>query len=386
MKVFSGQPSEWNTLVSALPNSHLLQSWEWGGVKAKYGWKPVPFIWETPQADNSGSRLIVAAAIILKRIIPLKGFSARLCVLYIPRGPVMDWMDQELRQKVLNDLQLYARDQRAIFIKMDPDLVLGTGIPGTDDQRDNDISLVIKDELESRKWLFSNDQIQFRNTAMIDLSASEDEIKANLKQKTRYNINLASRKGVIVRTGTLEDLPLLFNMYAETSIRDGFVIRDEGYYQTVWNTFMSSPNSDNMPFAVPLIAEVAGEPVAAVFVFGFASRAYYLYGMSRDIHREKMPNYLLQWEAIKLAREVGCLQYDLWGAPDEFNDKDPLWGVFRFKVGLGGLVIRTLGAWDYPANPFYYQVYTQTLPKILNLMRLRGKSKTKSSLENQLTT
>jgi lipid II:glycine glycyltransferase (peptidoglycan interpeptide bridge formation enzyme) len=171
-------------------------------------------------------------------------------------------------------------------------------------------------------------------------------------------------------------------MYAETSIRDGFVIREEGYYQEVWKTFMSSPSSEESPIANPLIAEVDGEAVAAVFIFKFAARAYYLYGMSKDIHREKMPNYLLQWEAIKLARRGGCLQYDLWGAPDEFHDNDPLWGVFRFKEGLGCSVIRTVGAWDFPANPFWYQVYSQILPKVLNLMRLRGKSQTKRSYEN----
>jgi peptidoglycan pentaglycine glycine transferase (the first glycine) len=117
-----------------------------------------------------------------------------------------------------------------------------------------------------------------------------------------------------------------------------------------------------------------------VFIFTFASRAYYLYGMSRDIHRDKMPNYLLQWEAIKYARNNGCKGYDLWGAPDEFNEKDALWGVFRFKEGLGGSVIRTLGAWDFPVNPLLYKIYTQTLPKILNIMRLRGRSSTRRTL------
>ena len=86
--------------------------------------------------------------------------------------------------------------------------------------------------------MFSSDQIQFRNTVMIDLSPSEDEMLARMKQKTRYNVRLADKKGVTVRTGTLEDLPMLYKMYAETSVRDGFVIRDEGYYQTVWQTFM----------------------------------------------------------------------------------------------------------------------------------------------------
>jgi lipid II:glycine glycyltransferase (peptidoglycan interpeptide bridge formation enzyme) len=91
---------------------------------------------------------------------------------------------------------------------------------------------------------------------------------------------------------------------------------------------------------------------------------------------------LLQWEAIKYAQANGCTQYDLWGAPDEFNEKDPLWGVFRFKDGLGGNVVRTLGARDYPASPLYYQMYTKTMPMILNMMRLRGFSKTKRTLDN----
>ena len=136
-------------------------------------------------------------------------------------------------------------------------------------------------------------------------------------------------------------------MYAETSVRDGFVIRDEGYYRTVWEIFMPKPISSQSPisnsFREPLIAEVDGEPVAAIFVFYFAGRAYYVYGMSRNAHREKMPTYLLQWEAMKRAKAKGCSVYDLWGAPDVFDESDSMWGVYRFKEGLGGKVVRTLG-------------------------------------------
>ena len=169
---------------------------------------------------------------------------------------------------------------------------------------------------------------------------------------------------------------MLYKMYAETSVRDGFVIRDEGYYKTVWNIFMSS----NEPTCVPLIAEMDGEPVAAIFVFYFAGRAYYVYGMSRDVHREKMPSYLLQWEAMKLARAKGCTSYDLWGAPDVFNESDSMWGVYRFKEGLGGKVVRTLGAWDYAPNRLWYNLYSEIIPRVLNVMRSRGKAKTKQSL------
>jgi lipid II:glycine glycyltransferase (peptidoglycan interpeptide bridge formation enzyme) len=169
---------------------------------------------------------------------------------------------------------------------------------------------------------------------------------------------------------------MLYKMYAETSVRDGFVIRDESYYQTVWGTFMESDS----PGCEPLIAEVDWEPVAAIFVFYFAKRAYYLYGMSREVHREKMPNYVLQWEAMRRAKAAGCNAYDLWGAPDKFDESDSMWGVFRFKQGLGGDVVRTLGAWDYTPRPFWYKMYSEVIPRVLDFMRSRGRSRTKQEI------
>jgi lipid II:glycine glycyltransferase (peptidoglycan interpeptide bridge formation enzyme) len=130
-----------------------------------------------------------------------------------------------------------------------------------------------------------------------------------------------------------------------------------------------------------LIAEVEGKPVAAIFVFYFAGCAYYLYGMSREAHREKMPNYLLQWEGMRRAKAAGCSLYDLWGAPDEFNENDPMWGVFRFKEGLGGQVVRTLGAWDYTPKPLWYKMYSEVIPRVLDVMRSRGKARTQQKLD-----
>jgi lipid II:glycine glycyltransferase (peptidoglycan interpeptide bridge formation enzyme) len=232
---------------------------------------------------------------------------------------------------------------------MDPDVVLGTGIPSGEHDLHDPQGQAIVSELKRRGWGYSSDQIQFKNTVLIDLNATEEELLARMKQKTRYNIRLAEKKGVVVRVGTQKDFSLLYKMYAETSVRDGFVIRAEGYYQTVWTLFLAS----NDPSCEPLIAEVEGEPVAAIFVFYFSGRAYYVYGMSRSAHREKMPTYLLQWEAMKRAQAKGCQVYDLWGAPDVFDESDSMWGVYRFKEGLGGQVVRTLGAWDFAPNPLW---------------------------------
>ena len=389
MQPFQGNAADWNTLIAGLPGPHLLQTWEWSQVKARYGWEPIPFVWYGQPSTVNGQPK--AAAMVLKRRIPVRGFGARLNILYIPKGPLMDWSDEPLRERVLDDLQSFAKRQGAIFLKIDPDVVLGTGIPERSptsyhprkepdvgmDERQNSSGQAVMSALKRRGWMFSSDQIQFRNTVLIDLSPSEDELLARMKQKTRYNIRLAGKKGVTVRVGNKDDLPILYKMYAETSVRDGFVIRDEGYYQTVWQTFMESTS----PRCEPLIAEVGGEPVAAIFVFYFAGRAYYIYGMSREAHREKMPNYLLQWEAMRRAKAAGCSVYDLWGAPDEFNESDSMWGVFRFKEGLGGQVVRTLGAWDFTPKPLWYKMYSEIIPRVLDVMRSRGKSRTRQVLE-----
>jgi lipid II:glycine glycyltransferase (peptidoglycan interpeptide bridge formation enzyme) len=392
----------WNLIISKLPDPHFLQTHEWAQVKSKYGWTPLYGVW-----TDDGKFLVfkdtdnwsldtdhsMAACLILKRQILNNGFAARLSILYAPKGPLLDWANASLRNRVLDDLQSFAKKQGAIFLKMDPDIVLGRGVPeGEEDAVDNGGQAVMS-ELERRGWRSSSDQIQFKNTVLIDLKRSDEEIVARMKQKTRYNIRLAEKKGVVVRIGTQKDLEMLYGMYAETSVRDGFVIRDADYYETVWNIFMANAPSSisnlqslslnyglSVPFAEPLIAEVNQEPVAAIFVFYFAERAYYVYGMSHSTHREKMPAYLLQWEALKRAKAKGCRAYDLWGAPDVFDENDSMWGVYRFKEGFGGQVIRTLGAWDFAPNPVWYKMYSELIPRLLDVMRSRGKARTKQQL------
>jgi peptidoglycan pentaglycine glycine transferase (the first glycine) len=360
--------SDWNAMIAALPGAHVLQTKEWAAIKEPLGWNALPQVWR----DDSGQ--VKAAAMVLQRTISFKGIFPHWRVLYIPRGPLLDWEDEHWRPRVLNDLQALAKSQRAIFIKIDPDLIAGLGIPGDQNACEEPVGKSAVADLKKRGWLFSDDQIQFRNTVCIDLSQSEESWLARMKQKARYNLRLAQKKGVKVRPATADELHLLYRMYAETSVRDGFVIRPEEYYQSIWRRFIGQ----NM--AEPLIAEVDGEPVGGLIWFCFAGKAWYLYGMSREIHRDKMPNYLLQWEAMKRAKSAGCLRYDLWGAPDNFNDQDPLWGVYRFKEGLGGQVVRLIGAWDYPSQPILYRLYTRILPPLLDVMRRRGKAQTRQEI------
>jgi peptidoglycan pentaglycine glycine transferase (the first glycine) len=360
----------WNEVIAALPNAHILQTWQWGAVKERYGWQPIYEVWR----DQKGQ--VEAAAMVLTRAVSAGGINFPLRVMYVPRGPLLkDWHDPKLREKVLTGLRLLAEQHRAIFIKIDPEVKLGHGVPREGGDINYPQTEGVTTYLSQNRWVYSQEQVQYKNTVTIDLEASEEEMLARMKQKTRYNIRLAGRRGVKVRVGDLDDLDLLYRMYAETSLRDGFGIRHEEYYHTVWKTFMEIGTAE------ALVAEIEGEPIAALIIFRFAGRAWYLYGMSRAAHREKMPNYLLQWQAMLRAKEAGCVSYDLWGAPDEFVESDSMWGVYRFKVGLGGEVVRFIGAWDLPLSNFQYRTYTQIIPQLLSQMRRRGEKQTQGSIQ-----
>lgn len=359
---------DWDEIISGMPNPHLLQTWEWGEVKERFGWQAFHKVWR--EAEK-----VVAAALVLERNVSMGGV-VRVRMHYTPKGPLLiDWEDAALRNRVLDELIDFARNRGAFLLKIDPDVSVGTGEPGAEDAKEGLVGEILIAELEQAGWHFSNEQVQFRNTVLIDLTEEEDDLLMAMKSKTRYNVRLAGRRGVTVRRGGEQDLEILFEMYAETAVRDGFAIRSREYYLDVWQTFLDAR------MLYPLVAEVDDEPVSGLMLFAFGEVSWYLYGMSRDVHRNLMPTYLLQWEAIKLSKQLGCRVYDLWGAPDVFDESDSMWGVYRFKNGLGGRVVRTIGAWDLPLRPAVFRLYTQVWPRIMGILRALGRAKTQKSMD-----
>ena len=325
----------WDTALGTLDGGHLLQSWQWGELKSQYGWTPLRILW------NDDSQTPIAAAQLLFRTT-----TRNLTIAYCPRGPILNWEDPGLHCQVLSDLADHASQHGSIFVKMDPEIPLDDG----PDLLDQDKTNLLRKSWLQLGWRESQEQIQFRNTFILNLEADEETLLANMKQKTRYNVRLSARRGVVIRQGGLEDLDRLYQMYAES-------------------------------VAQPLIAEVEGEPVAAIILYRFGKTAYYLYGMSRALHRDKMPNHLLQWEAIRWAKEAGCLVYDFWGAPDRVDPGDPMYGVYRFKEGFGAQFVQTVGAWDFPIKSFQYRLYKYLMPRLLSVMRLFGRARTRAQVD-----
>lgn len=342
----------WNGTLALLPTAHVLQTWEWGEFKAATtGWKPQRL------AFMHRNQAVAMAQILTRQEGPFR-------VMYVPKGPALDWTDAALRRAVLNEIRRFAADRSAIFVKIDPDVVLDSGEPGTEYDQPNPLGHTIRAEWEDAGWLFSPEQVQFRNSVIVDLRQSTDDLLAAMKSKTRYNIRLSSRRDVDIRFGTADDMDRLYDLYATTALRDGFVIRPLSYYRLAWESFMKAG------LAQPILAEWKGTALAHVIIFGFGKRAWYFYGASSNLERNRMPTYALQWAAIKWARAQGMQLYDFWGAPDDFADEDdPLAGVYRFKDGFGGTVVRRIGAWDFPVRPTLYTGYIRAMPILLGAMR-----------------
>jgi peptidoglycan pentaglycine glycine transferase (the first glycine) len=313
--------ADWNKFLSAHPNTHLLQTGEWGELKSAFGWEPVRVV--------SGE----VGVQILFRKLPL-GFT----IGYIPKTLISN---QFVSDQFLGEIDGICRQHQAIFLKLEPDL--------WDDQKLETWNVILR---------ISPHNIQPPRTLIVDIKKNEEEILSRMKQKTRYNIRLAEKKGVTVRAW--DNIESFHKMILLTGDRDGFGVHSREYYQRAYDLLHPKQMGEL------LLAEYEGNPLAALFAARNGNRAYYLYGASNDEERNRMPAYLLQWEAMKWAKARGCETYDLWGVPDEdeatleanFEKRHgSLWGVYRFKRGFGGEIKRAVQAMDRVYNPLLYWAY-----------------------------
>lgn len=346
-------PRQWRATLASLPGPHVLQSWEWGEVKAQTGW-----VAERVALPGAGGEPEAAFQFLWRQ--PSVRLPLRMG--YVPKGPVVDWTDPDRVERVLARIEAYARAHNCIFVKIDPDV-----------REDEPAGRALVHALFRRGWRFSPEQIQFKNTAYSDLTPDEDALLKGMKSKWRYNIRLAGRRGITVRAGGPDDLPAFYDLYAETGARDGFLIRPFSYYRATWAAFLAAEADERNPAGgALLLAEHPDEaaPVAGLFLMRYGERSWYFYGASSERRRRDMPNYLLQWEAMRWSKARGCTVYDWWGAPTDLADEDDgMQGVWRFKQGFGAQFQPHVGAWDYAVSPLMYAAFMRTLPAVRDLMR-----------------
>ncbi len=287
----------------------VLQRWAWGAFKERHGWRVV---------RDAGDGFVVQ--MLLKR-------KFGVTIGYVPRGPALDWSDTASVSACLRALTNLCKREGIALALIEPDAML----PADFNLPRYDLSP-------------SNLSVQPLRTIIVRCDRDDDALLAAMKQKTRYNVRLAAKRGVTVRQGSVDDLPAFWALLQTTATRDAFGVHTLDYYTDLLRFF---PPPDH---GALLCAEYGGEIVAAAILLRGGPHAIYLAGASSDTHREHMPTYALQYAALQWARDAGCTHYDLWGIPptdappdavqgEQQNVRDGLWGVYRFKQGFGGDVV-----------------------------------------------
>ena len=308
------------------PATHPLQSWEWGEFRKSQGVKVVRF----------------SAYQISFHRLPFLNFT----VGYLPKSPFPD-------KKDLEKLKEIGKEQKAIFIKLEPNV----------EKKLSPNTYYLSPGLKIGKPLFT------KYTSVIDLTPSEEEIFNSFKSKTRYNIRLAEKHGVKVQEDNSEKafekyLDLLF----ETAGRQGFYAHNKKYHRDQWK--IMQPAGISHLFT----ATYRGKILSAFLLFTFNSVLYYPYGASTREHKELMAPTLLMWEAVKFGKSRGCTKFDLWGDTEPNPPPNhPYYGFHRFKEGFSPKLVEFVGTYDLIINPTLYKIY-QIADKIRwKILRLKTK-------------
>jgi len=314
----------------------FLQSALWGHFKFRFGWLARAFLidWE-----GFAQRPL---------LVLCRSLAPGLSCAYIPWGPELPpGFPASDRQAALKELARTLKGflpRNTVFIRCDPPWFV-------DDSRDAQSAYAAP----APPFIRASADIQPPDTVLIDLSVSEEEIRAAMKPKWRYNIGLAEKRGVLVAEAGAQGLDVFYSLLEETARRDGIAIHSSAYYRTLFELCEIGDSRTQLRL---YLARHESDALAAIAVLIRGTQATYLYGASSNIKRNLMAPYALQWQAMRDAKSRGCLIYDLFGIPPSDTADHPMAGLYRFKTGFGGTIIHRPGSWDYPCMPLMYRLFS----------------------------
>lgn len=322
---------EWEILAKNHAAGGFHQSFNWAKFQQTQGWESYKIGLFDAKTDK-----LVGGAITLEF-----SFSNGTSFLYIPEGPIINYENEEelfwqwkALEMAIHSIIKISKKEKTTHVRIEPRI---TNCPA---------------------WFLSKFQkapinLQPKYTQVVSLAESEDKILAQMKQKCRYNINLASKKGVEIREiekiGSKE-LDEFFKLYDQTRKRNDFDGKGKKFFEEYIKTCKG--------FSKMFLATVGDEILAAMIIVYFGDRATYLYGASSDKNKELMAPYALHWQIMKDAKARGFKEYDLWGIHHSVEDEDHPWhGITRFKKQFGGKQIDLVGAYDYVIQKGLYEEF-----------------------------
>jgi len=300
--------------------SHPCQSWEWGEFRKKMGL-------EIFRIGVFKKEKLVSGYQFTLHSLPFSNYT----IGYLPRGPLPN-------QAMIKALTKIGQEKKTIFFRIEPNVKFES---------------VKVSKFKSLNLRPSQRPFFYQYTFLIDLTKSEKELLALIKQKTRYNLRLAQKHGVKVsEDNSTASFETYLKLLQETAKRQGFFAHTKEYHRQMWKSLKP------VGIARLLKAEYQGKILAAWILFKFHNVLYYPYGASSSEHRQLMTSNLMMWEAIKLGKKLDCQAFDLWGCLGPKPDpKHPWYGFHRFKQGYGGCMIQLADSFDLILQPCLYKIY-----------------------------
>jgi lipid II:glycine glycyltransferase (peptidoglycan interpeptide bridge formation enzyme) len=306
------------------------------------GWRPIRLVLERD------GKVVGLGQFLAYNTAPVPGV-----LLYCTKGPWLPWDDEEAVRTFFEGVRAVAGREGAHTVKIEPEVL----------EQHEDVKALLGG-IGFRKARYDLNQ---KTTLVVDLSLPEEELLARMRSKTRYNVRLAARKGVEVVEPDFEEAWETFYewMKATSARKEDYVLRRPRDYLRGVMEAMHEAGQGHL-----FLAKHEGTPLAGMYVFTFGDKYWYMYGASSDEKRNLKPNYLLQWEVMRWARERGLTHYDMVGVPkaEDLDESSSLWGVYKFKEGFGGEIVDSLGCFDLPVRrgraaawyefePVYYRLY-----------------------------
>jgi len=335
-EITARERGDYTRCVLAHPSGNILQSWEWGDLRARQNWQAVRLL----ARDATGRP--VGAASVLCRELPVGG-----SILYLPRGPVLDFRDDRALDAMVGALRRCGAKRRAVLCKIDPYVTPADGL--------------VRRALARRGFVAGHrrghfEGMQPRFCVIVPLTGGEGAVLARCHSKTRYNIRLAAKRGVTVRRGDRGDLAAFHRLLMVTCARNGFAERQLPYFEQVWDALAPTGQVEVH------LASHEGVDLAAAILFLHGSKAVYAYGASANARRDVMAPYALQWTMLRRSLELGCSTYDMTGVPSHLTEGEPGYGLYRFKRGFWPEVSEFSGEMDLPLQPALYRVWNVVEP------------------------
>lgn len=312
----------WEDFVGSQEDSNFLQSWYWGEFHKRLG-KTVEYVGLFKGEKNLvGVMLCVVEAARRGRYMTCAG------------GPLIDWDNKELVSAAVAGLKEVGARNRCAFVRIRPQAIQTPELMAT---------------IGSAGFKRAPMHLTADLTNQLDLSPSEDELLANMRKTTRYEIRRAAKENITVETSlNVDDLREFYDIQIETAKRQGFVPFSYKFFAEQFGAFAEAGSS------LLYKAYQDKKLLAEAFIIFYGNEAVYHYGASTDDGRRLPGAYLIQWEAIKEAKKRGMKRYNFWGVAPVTETQHRFYGVSVFKRGFGGHDVQYVPAQDLVIDPIKY--------------------------------